>query len=91
MNDDDKEYIKIFSLNLMAFIVANTGEKYKLHYEYDSHKGQKYYAVFTDTDEVRKAMEDYKNDEWLKKYLSSLKEIIDRKNGIKESINLWNK
>lgn len=89
--EDDKKYLKIYSLNLMAFLVWNTKLSYKLHSEYDPTKGFKYYGIFEDTEELRNAMNDYKNDEWLKGFLDSLKDIIDRKNNIQRSVDLWNK
>lgn len=82
--------MKIYSLNLMAYIQMQTGEKPKMHYEYDEKLGCKWYGVYSRTDDVLEAMGKEPIILDLHEFLDTLSDIRNRKNEIRESVQRWN-
>ena len=88
----------IYSLNLSAYIAMKTGKRPLLHYNFDANRcASKWFCIFVDDDScgVQKAFDDFRDKSKplnvdLHLFLTSLKDIVDRKNHIQEDINEWN-
>lgn len=94
----DDKIKQIYSLNLAAYVAMKTGNKPLLHYNFDANRcASKWFCIFVDDDSggVQKAMDDFRDKSKplivdLHSFLTSLKDIVDKKNHIQEDVKKWN-